>query len=295
MSGGGPGDGRMPWRGLLATAPATMWMVAFFLAPFLVFLAYSLLNGGLYSVRLPFTVDAYAAAVSDPLNRALAWNSVLIGGSTALVTLVMGLPIAYWIRFAAGNRRLTVLFLFTSSLFASYLVRIYAWRTILGSQGLVNDSLAELGLISEPIGFLLYSRFAVVVALVHIFLPFVVLVLYAAIAPMSTSLLEVARDLGAGPIRTWTAVIVPVMAAPAFNAFMLVFILSASDYVTPQFLGGKEGQTIGARIQSNFIAVGDWPEAAATSILLLLAFLGLQQLGMALLRARHLSDLKLGT
>ncbi len=95
------------------------------------------------------------------------------------MTLVVGLPIAYWLRFVAGRSRLAVLFLITASMFASYLVRIYAWRTVLGSQGLVNSALERAGLIDEPLGFLLYSRFAVVVALVHIFLPYVVLVLYA--------------------------------------------------------------------------------------------------------------------
>jgi spermidine/putrescine transport system permease protein len=281
--------------GLVAVAPATLWMVAFFLVPLAVFAVYSVLTAGLYAVSLPVTADAYVGAVTDPLNRTLAWNSVVIGGSTALIAVALGLPIAFWIRFSAGRARLLVLFLFTASLFASYLVRIYAWRSILGGNGLINDTLQRVGVISEPLGFLLYSRFAVIAALIHIFLPFVVLVLYAAMTPVNPALLEAARDLGAGPLRMWSKVVLPVMAAPAFNAFMFVFILSAADYVTPQFLGGQGGQTIGARIQTNFVTVGNWPEAAATSILLLLTFLALYQLGAWALRARRLTDLRLSS
>ena len=108
-----------------------------------------------------------------------------------------------------------VLFLITATLFASYLVRIYAWRTILGENGLLNSGLERLGLIDEPLGFLLYSRFAVTVALVHIFLPYVVLVLFAGFRPIAPGLLEAAQDLGANALTRWRKVILPLIAAPA--------------------------------------------------------------------------------
>ncbi|MEJ7706284.1 MAG: ABC transporter permease [Nocardioidaceae bacterium] len=152
--------------------------------------------------------------MSDPINRKLAWNSFLIGLLTATVTVLIGLPIAYWLRFVAQRSRLTVLFLIIASMFASYLVRIYAWRTVLGSNGLINDGLIRLGIIDQPLDFLLFNRFAVTVALVHIFLPYVVLVLYASMAPMSSNLLELGQDLGAGPSLIWRRVILPIMAAP---------------------------------------------------------------------------------
>ena len=115
----------------------------------------------------------------------------------------VGLPIAYWLRFVARRSRLAVLFLITASMFASYLVRIYAWRTVLGSRGLINSALEQAGLIDEPSRFLLYSRFAVIVALVRIFLPYVVLVLFAGMGPVSEGLLESARDLGANASLLW--------------------------------------------------------------------------------------------
>ena len=143
-----------------------------------------------------------------------------------------------------------MLFLITATLFASYLVRIYAWRTILGENGLLNSGLRGLGLIDDPLGFLLFNRFAVTVALVHIFLPYVVLVLYAGFRPISPALLEGAQDLGGGVVTRWRKVVLPLIAAPAVTSFLFVFILSASDYVTPQFLGGTSGAMLGRRIQA---------------------------------------------
>ena len=197
----------------------------------------------------------------------------MVGLSTAVVTVVGRAADRLLAALRRARRsRLAVLFLITASMFASYLVRIYAWRTVLGSRGLINTALERLGLIDEPLGFLLYSRFAVIVAFVHIFLPYVVLVLYAGMGPLGEGLLEAAQDLGAGSSLLWRRVILPIMAAPAFSACVFVFILSAADYVTPQFLGGKDGVTLGVQIQQNFITVGNWPLAAATSFLMLLAF-----------------------
>ena len=278
---------------LIATLPAVAWLLAFFAAPLLVFLVYSFLTNELYDVGLPFTLEAYADALTSSLNRTLARNSLVVGLLTAATTVIVGLPIAYWLRFVARRSRLAVLFLITASMFASYLVRIYAWRTVLGSRGLINSTLERAGLIEEPLGFLLYSRFAVVVALVHIFLPYVVLVLFAGMGPVSEGLLESARDLGANASLLWRRVLLPIMAAPAFSVFVFVFILSSADYVTPQFLGGKDGVTLGVQIQQNFIAVGNWPLAAATSFLMLLAFVALYAIGSFVLRRLRLHDIRL--
>jgi spermidine/putrescine transport system permease protein len=281
-------------RPLIATLPAVAWLLAFFATPLIVFAVYSVLTNELYAVGLPLTLDGYEAAVTSDLNRTLARNSVEVGLSTALVTVVVGMPIAFWLRFVARRSRLAVLFLITASMFASYLVRIYAWRTVLGSRGLINSALERIGLIDQPLGFLLYSRFAVIVAFVHIFLPYVVLVLYAGMGPLAEGLLEAAQDLGAGSSLLWRRVIVPIMAAPAFSAGVFVFILSAADYVTPQFLGGKDGVTLGVQIQQNFIGVGNWPLAAATSFLMLLAFVAVFAIGSFTLRRLRLDDVKLG-
>lgn len=269
-------------------------MVVFFVLPLVLFAVYSVLTSALYDVTVPFTLDAYRTALTSTLNRTLAWNSFTVGLATATITLVVGLPVAYWLRFVARRSRIAVLFLITSSMFASYLVRIYAWRSILGSQGVVNGTLQRVGVIEEPLTFLLYSRLAVILALVHIFLPYVVLVLYAAMSPLGQGVLEAGQDLGANSVLLWRRVILPIMAAPSFSAFAFVFILSSADYVTPQFLGGTDGLTLGVQVQSNFITVGNWPLAAATSFLMLAFFLVLHLAGTTILRRRKLGNLRIG-
>jgi len=271
----------------LLLMPLTLVAIVFFLVPLAVFFAYSFLTAGLFSVSAPLTLAAYRAAVASSLNLTLALNSITIGLMTAAVCTAAGYAIAYWLRYRARRLQLPVLFLITASMLASYLVRIYAWRTILGTNGLVNRSLMELGLIEQPLGFLLYNWFSVVVALVHIFLPYVVLVMFAAFRPLTPAYLEAAQDLGADAWTRWRRVILPLTASPAASTFLFVFILSAADYVTPQLIGGTGGQLLGVQIQANFKAIGNWPLGAATSLLMLASFLacfGVIQVALKLLR-----------
>ena len=260
---------------VLLTLPATAAMLVFFVAPIAIFVVYSFLTAELYDVARPFTLDAYSAALNSQLNRTLARNSIEIGLLSAVFSVALALPVAYWLRYATGRWRMVVLFLITASMFASYLVRIYAWRTMLGEHGVVNSALESLGIIDQPLGFLIFNRFAVTVALVHIFLPYAVLVLFAGFQPIRPGLLEAAQDLGAGAYLRWRRVILPLVAAPALSAFLFVFVLSASDYVTPQFVGGSSGVMLGVQVQANFTTVGNYPLGAATSLLMLAAFVTL--------------------
>lgn len=258
---------------LALSVPAALALLVFFVAPIGAFFLYSFLTAALFQVSGPLTLENYHDAVSTKVNGTLALNSFVIGIAAAGVTLVVALPIAYWLRYSARGRwQLVVLFLITTTMFASYLVRIYAWRTILGEQGILNSALMQLGIIDEPLGFILFNRFAVTVALVHIFLPYVVLVLFAGFRPISDNFLEIAQDLGANSIVRWRRVILPLIAAPAATSFLFVFVLSASDYVTPQFLGGTNGAMLGVRIQTSLTATGNWPLGAALAFLMLAAF-----------------------
>jgi spermidine/putrescine transport system permease protein len=269
------------------TVPAALGLLVFFLAPLVAFFVYSFLTAGLFSVSGPFTLDGYREAVTTPVNGTLAVNSFVVGISTAAVTVLVSIPVAYWLRYLAGRWQTLVLFLITATFFASYLVRIYAWRSILGENGLLNSGLQSLGIIDEPLGFLLFNRFSVTVALVHIFLPYVVLVLFAGFRPVSPALIEAAQDLGANAFVRWKKVLLPLIAAPAATAFLFVFILAASDPVTPQFLGGTSGAMLGLRIRDALVATGDWPLGAALSFLMLAAFLvcfALTALGLRLFK-----------
>ncbi|MBS1878507.1 MAG: ABC transporter permease [Actinobacteria bacterium] len=257
---------------MLLASPAMLFVFVVFVIPFFTFAVYSVLTSELFSIGPPVTLDSYRHAIESDSVRTLAYNAGLIGAIVAFVTVAAALPIAYWLRFCAGRWRLPVLFLITSTVIASYLVRIYAWRSVLGTHGLANSALESLGLIDHPLNFLLFNRFAVGIALVHIFLPYVVLLLYASFGPMPSALLECAQDLGAGAFRRWTRVIIPLMAPPLLSSWMLVFVLSAGDYVTPQLLGGTTGVMIGVEVQNQFKSVGDYASGAAISFLMLGAF-----------------------
>jgi ABC-type spermidine/putrescine transport system permease subunit II len=271
--------GRTGWRdrelrvgAVGLSLPAALGLLVLFVAPLVTFFVYSFLTAGLFEVSGPLTLENYEDAVTSSVNGTLALNSFYVGLAAGAVTVLVALPIAYWLRYCAGRSQTTVLFVITGTVFASYLVRVYAWRTILGENGALNSGLRELGLIDGSLGFLLFNRFAVTVALVHIFLPFVVLVLYAGFRPISPALLECAQDLGGGALTRWRKVVLPLIAAPAITSFLFVFVLSASDYVTPQFLGGTSGAMLGRRIQEALTGLGNFPLGAAMAFLMLAAF-----------------------
>ncbi len=292
LAGERSGEPRLRLSAGLLTLPTVLALAIFFLAPLAAFFLYSFLTARLFEVSGPLTLGAYREAIGTGFNGTLALNSFEIGLLAGAITLVIGLPVAYWLRYAAGRLQLPVLFLITATLFASYLVRIYAWRSVLGENGALNRGLELLGVIDHPLSFLLYNRFAVTVALVHIFLPYVVLVLYAGFRPLSLDILHAAQDLGANAFTRWRTVILPLIAAPAATAFLFVAILSAADYVTPQFLGGKSGILLGVQIQSEFKAIGNWPVGAALSFLMLAAFLVCYGLTALALRVKRLDRIR---
>lgn len=258
--------GRVP---LLLAGPSVATMVVFFLIPVVVVLFYSFLHGELWQVSGPATLGNYDNALSSPLHRTLAWNSIVIGLVVSSLAVVIGLAVAHWLHFSAGRLATPVLSLVVASMFASYLVRIYAWRSVLGSNGIVNTTLERVGLIDEPLGFLIFNRLAVVLAGLHITLPLAILILYAAIRPIRADDLWAAEDLGSNPVTRWRLVVVPLMAAPMVNVGMLIFIISSSDFVTPQFLGGTSGQLIGVQVNRYFRAAGDYGKGAALVVLMI--------------------------
>jgi spermidine/putrescine transport system permease protein len=280
---------------LALATPAVTVLLVFFVAPLAAFAVYSFLTGALYEVHGPLTLDNYRDVVDSDLHRTLARNSLLVGLYAAVASVAFALPIAYWLRYTKSRWRMVVMFLIIASFLASYLVRIYAWRTILGSNGLINSGLEELGLIDDPLTLILYNRFAVTVALVHIYLPYVVLVVYAGLGPLSPAYLETAQDLGAGRWQRWRRVVLPVAAAPVASAFLFVFVLSAADYVTPQFLGGTSGALLGVIVQQNMTAQGDYALGAAIAFSMLAAFLVLYAVVALALRLKRLDRVRFVT
>ncbi|MFM7718232.1 MAG: ABC transporter permease [Actinomycetota bacterium] len=237
------------------------------------FLQSLLVSKGYGRVEFTLTLRNYAEAITDPLYLKLAASSFGLGAVAALVCLALGYPVAYTIAFKLRRGRNLALFLVVVSLFASYLVRLYAWYTILGANGLVNVALERLGLIDDPLLFLLFSKWAVLLAFVNIFLPYTILMLSSSMQNIRPEVLENARDLGASPLQTFRQVVMPLSMTGAIGALTYTFILTSGDYITPALLGGVQNTSLANMVSNQFLALGNRPGGAAISFLMLAVFL----------------------
>ena len=255
-------------------APALLVVCGALLVPALNLILQSFLESSGYGgVVYHFTFSNYLDAVRDPTYRTVAWHSFGLGAAAALICVVAGYPAAYFITFRLDPRwRNLALFLVVVSLFTSYLVRLYAWYTILGGNGIVNTALVHLGVVHHPLLFLLFSRWAVLIAFVNVFLPFSVLMLTSAMQNIRPELLENARDLGASPLRTFSRVVLPLTMTGAVGAFAYTFILTSGDYITPSLLGGTSSTSLANIVSDEFVALGNRPGGAAISCVMLLVF-----------------------
>jgi spermidine/putrescine transport system permease protein len=255
-------------------APALLVVCGALLVPALNLILQSFLESSGYgAVVYHFTFSNYLDAVRDPTYRTVAWHSFGLGALAALICVVAGYPAAYFITFRLHPRwRNLALFLVVISLFTSYLVRLYAWYTILGGNGIVNTALVHLGVVDHPLLFLLFSRWAVLIAFVNVFLPFSVLMLTSAMQNIRPELLENARDLGASPLRTFSRVVLPLTMTGAVGAFAYTFILTSGDYITPSLLGGTSSTSLANIVSDEFVALGNRPGGAAISCVMLLVF-----------------------
>jgi spermidine/putrescine transport system permease protein len=258
--------------GWLLLSPLLVWVALFVVAPTAIMLVYSFgRRGTLGGVVLDFTVDNYAA-VLDPTYLKIVVRSILYSGLTTVICLVMGYPVAYYIGRADARWRNLLLMMVMIPFWTSFLIRTYAWVTILKNEGLLNGLLLQWQLITQPFE-MLYSPGAVVLGLVYTFLPFMILPIYTSVEKLDSALIEAAFDLGAGPVRAFSRVIVP-MTSPGITAgILLVFIPALGLYAVNDILGGGKVDMIGNIIENQFKGnARNWPFGSALGITLLVAF-----------------------
>ena len=258
---------------LIYLAPIAVFMFLFFIIPAGVLFTYSLLKTELYRFTLEFTLGNYLKVISDPVYIKVTWNSIQIGLMTAVLSVGFSYPVAYYVNFRMTRSRNLILLLIIISLFSSYLVRVYAWKTILGINGLINGLLILFNIIDEPLSFLLYSKTAVLITLVQVFLPFTILPILSAMQNIDYKVIEAAKDLGASPLTTFVKVTFPLSSRGVMAAFLYAFVLAAGDYVTPQLVGGTNGVMVGLSIANQFVKTGRWGIGSALSFVVLIAFL----------------------
>lgn len=273
-------------RRLFLLLPAAMVFAGLFLVPLAFFVVISFWQKKSFAMLPAFVFDNYqrvATNYGDVLLFTLGLALV-----TAFICLVWGFFFAYAVRFRAGRFGDALIVVTLLTLFGGYLVKIYAWKSILGSEGIINGGLIWLGLIEQPITFLIYSPVAVVIALANFLLPFVILPVYAALRNVREVTIEAARDLGAGPWTIIRAIVLPQIRPGLIAGFVFAFLMAAGDYVTPMFLGGTSGSMFGQFIAIEFSTRFNWPVGAAMSLSLLLASLAVVAIVSFLIgRLRH--------
>lgn len=260
-------------RAWLLLAPAALWLFVFFIAPLLIVLTYSFLERGSYGgVIWNFSIDSFVR-VFDPLYFGTFMRSFYIALVTTFICLLMGFPLAYFISTRPPEKRNTLLLALMIPFWTNFLIRTYAWLTILrNNTGLINVTLLEWGWISEPLP-LFGNDFAIILGLVYGWLPDMVLPVYAALERLDKSLLEAAKDLYASNSKVFWKVIWPLAIPGVVAGSMLVFIPSLGAFVTPALLGGGKSLMIGNIISNQFLAAHDWPFGSAMSMLMMAAML----------------------
>ena len=267
------GAQRAPGRaGWLLLSPLVAWALAFVVAPAVIMLVYSFAHRGtLGGVRLGFTLENYAG-VLDPVYMQIVIRSIGYAALTTGICLCAGYPVAYVIGRADARWRNLLLMAVMVPFWTSFLIRTYAWVTILKSEGLLNSLLLQLQLVAEPLE-MLYTPGAVVLGLVYTFLPFMILPIYSSVEKLDGALIEAALDLGAGPLRAFSRVIVPLTSPGIAAGVLLVFVPSLGIYAVNDILGGGRVDMIGNIIENQFKGnARNWPFGAALGTTLLVSF-----------------------
>ena len=251
---------------LLVSLPPLTWVALFLLIPYALMFAHSF-----WLVRDGFLIHEwnlqnYTKLFQNPVYATVLLRTARIAASVTLLSLLLGYPLAYYMSFHAGIRKDLLYQLVIVPLWVSYLVRGYAWKTILGSEGVLNGFLQYLHITHEPVSFFLYSPFAVVLMLTHIYTPFVFLPLYASLEHIPRNLIEASHDLGASPRSTFFRIILPLSLPGLLAGATFAFVLSLGDFLAPLLVGGPSSIMIANIVQSLFGTAYDWPLGAAISV-----------------------------
>ncbi len=213
-----------------------------------------------------FSLKNYTDFFQKPIYGKILIKSIRMSGLVTLATVLLAYPMAYFIAFRIQHNKLVWLILITVPFWTSYLLRVFAWKVMLGYNGVINSGLKTLGFISEPLEFLLYNPTAVMITLAHAWAAFAILPIYVSLEKIDRSLLEAARDLGENAWMTFLRVTLPLSLPGVIAASLLVFIPTVGDYVTPSLVGGPSGIMIGNIIQSMFGKALNWPLGPTTLV-----------------------------
>src|SRR2546422_2241322 len=281
----GPPPARLPRRRRLRldlTTPTLLglpvaWLVVFFLVPIAIVAAYSFDVYSLFPGKHGFTLAAWREFVHSSVYLALFWKSAKMSLIVSAVVVALAYPPAYYLALSGTKRKYVLLLLLIAPFLTSYLLRVLAWKVILGNQGVLNTFLFWTGVRSRdhPLSQLLYSRFAVMLVLAYVWLPFVALPIFVSLDGLDRRLLEAASDLGASRLQAFRRITLPLSLPGVIAAFLFVFIPTLGEFVTPSLVGGASGYMYGNQIVDLFgTGFPDW-ETGSTLALFLLGIVAL--------------------
>ena len=223
------------------------------------------------TVDTTFTTANYREIYDSPIYGLLLQRSLMVSGIVTAVTVLLAYPVAYFISFHVHPSKKSIwLFLVTIPFWTSYLIRVFLWKVILGYNGVINSGLLQLGIIDEPLTFILYNVNAVIITLAHAFAPFAILPIFVVLEKIDRSLLEASQDLGESKFSTFLRVTLPLSMPGVVGAVLIVFIPTIGDYVTPELMGGASGKLIANMIQTQFLQLNNAPLGAALAIVAML-------------------------
>lgn len=262
-------------RGFGLLSPALGFMLCAILVPFSILIVMSFWTAVGFSFDTNFSLDNYKQAFERPIYGALLERSLWMSGIATVATVIVCYPMAYYVAFHVHRHKMMWIILMTLPFWTSYLLRVFAWKVVLGYEGVINSFLMSLGVIQEPLEVLLYSQSAVIITLAHAWAAFAILPMYVSLEKIDRSLLEAATDLGDGPTMRFLRITLPLSLPGVISASLLIFIPTTGDYITPALLGGPDGAMIGNLIQKMFGPINNWPMGATLAILLMLCIAGI--------------------
>jgi spermidine/putrescine transport system permease protein len=257
-----------PWTLIALLLPGVAWLAIFVFVPLGFTIMMSFWKSTIFGTSADFQFGNYREALQSALYQELLWKTLRIGVVTTVLSIALSYPIAYFLSMLQDKRKTLLLLLLFLPFWTSYVVRTFVWLPILGRTGALNQFLELIGLIREPLPWLIYNEGAIYLGLVYVYTLFMTLPIYLSIEKIDPRLVEAATDLGAKPVWVFLRIILPLSWPGVLSGSLMVFLLAVSAYVTPQLLGGPSGIMFSNMIAAQFLSNNNWAMGAALSVVL---------------------------
>jgi len=248
--------------------PLLILLISFAVIPLLGMIAITFFKSGIFGIEPKLTLANYAKFFSDETYVKVLGKTIRIAVVVTAVTMLISFPVAFWLAKIVKRYKLLFLIVLFAPYWVNYVIRTYAWMPLLGNSGVLNKLMLSMGLIDQPLSWLLFDEFSVTLVLVYVFLPFGIVPLYLSVDRINDDLIRASSDLGASPVSTFINVIFPLSMPGLAGSFLTVFVLTIGAYVTPKLIGGTSGIMFGNMIADQFGATYNWSWGAALATIL---------------------------